>query len=56
MAATSFTKADVRRAVEGATEAGFVIGTVEVTKDGTIRILPPKPERSNVDDQKPEPW
>ncbi len=34
----SFKKADVARAISAVTKAGFVAGSVEVTKDGTIRI------------------
>ena len=33
-----FNKADVARAVSGAAKAGFVAGSIEVTRDGTIRI------------------
>jgi hypothetical protein len=33
-----FKKADVARAVAAVAKAGFVAGSVEVTKDGTIRI------------------
>ncbi|MBO6758304.1 MAG: hypothetical protein JJ902_18355 [Roseibium sp.] len=32
------TQADVQRAIRGAMKAGLVIGTVEVTSDGTVRI------------------
>jgi len=31
-------KADVARVISAATKAGFVAGSIEVTKDGTIRI------------------
>ena len=34
----SFKKADVARAISAAAKAGFVAGSVEVTRDGTIRI------------------
>lgn len=40
MARSTFTEADVRRAVKGALVAGLRIGAVEVLRDGTIRILP----------------
>ncbi len=39
-----FRQIDVKRAVAGAQAAGVVIGAVEITKDGTIRILTGKPE------------
>lgn len=39
MAATAFTKAQVERAVSGVIAAGVPVGAIEVTKDGTIRIL-----------------
>ncbi|WP_160116024.1 hypothetical protein [Candidatus Halocynthiibacter alkanivorans] len=42
MSSTRFTKAQVTRAISGAQDAGFEVGVVEVTKDGTIRILPPQ--------------
>lgn len=56
MASTPFTKADVSRAVAGAKEAGFEIGSIEVKKDGTIRILPPMDDIGKSDTPKPEPW
>jgi len=34
----AFKKSDVARAISAATQAGFVAGSIEVTKDGTIRI------------------
>jgi hypothetical protein len=34
----TFKKADVARAISTAAKAGFVAGSIEVTKDGTIRI------------------
>lgn len=33
-----FKKADMARALSAAAKAGIVVGSVEVTKDGTIRI------------------
>lgn len=36
----SFTQSDVRRAIAGARKAGFEPGAVEITRDGTIRLLP----------------
>lgn len=33
-----FKKTDVARVISAATNAGFVAGSVEVTKDGTIRL------------------
>lgn len=40
----SFRQIDVKRAVQGAQAAGLAIGAVEITSDGTIRILTGKPE------------
>lgn len=37
---TAPTELQVRRAVKGALSAGFVVGAVEISPDGTIRILP----------------
>lgn len=37
---SSFTQTDVRRAIAGARKAGFEPGAVEITRDGTIRLLP----------------
>jgi hypothetical protein len=36
----TFTQSDVRRAIAGARRAGFEPGAVEITRDGTIRLLP----------------
>ncbi len=36
---SSFRQADVERAVKGARNAGLDVGSVEVTPDGTIRIV-----------------
>lgn len=36
----AFTQTDVRRAIAGARQAGLEPGAVEITRDGTIRILP----------------
>lgn len=36
----TFTKTQVRRAVEGALAAGIAVGAVEISPDGTIRIVP----------------
>jgi hypothetical protein len=36
--ASHFTKADMKRMLEAAREAGFEIGAFEVKPDGTIRI------------------
>ena len=40
MPAATLTQAQIKRAVKGALEAGFAVGAVEITKDGTIRLLP----------------
>jgi len=37
---TSTGKAHMRRTIEAAEAAGIKIGQIEVTKDGTIRIVP----------------
>lgn len=55
MAASTFTEAQIRRAVKGAIDAGLPVGAVEVLKDGTIRILPTEPKPAT-DKRKPEPW
>lgn len=47
------TQAQIKRAVKGALDAGLPVGCVEVTADGTIRLLPsaPKPDvKSEVDE------
>jgi len=49
----SATQAEIKRAIEGARKAGFPIGTIEITKDGTIRIITPdeaKPKAPPVED------
>lgn len=56
MATISFTQAQIRRVVKGAMDAGLPIGSIEVSKDGTIRILPPEPKPSATDKRKPEAW
>lgn len=55
MAASTFTEAQIRRAVKGAMDAGLPVGAVEVSQDGTIRILP-APPKPTTDKRKPEPW
>lgn len=39
MGKAAFTKAAIVRAMEAVKEAGFEVGTVEITADGTIRVL-----------------
>lgn len=56
MAATTFTEAQVRRAVKGAIAAGIRIGEVQVDPNGTIRILPATSEKPQADDREPKPW
>jgi len=34
----TFTKATIRRAVEGVTEAGYGVRTVEIDREGRIRV------------------
>ena len=36
---STFRQADVERAVKAARKAGVPVGVVEVTKDGTIRVI-----------------
>ena len=36
---STFRQADVERAVKAALSAGLVVGTVEVTQSGTIRVI-----------------
>ena len=55
MAASTFTEAQIRRAVKGEMDAGLPVGAVEVSQDGTIRILPAPPKPAT-DKRKPEPW
>lgn len=56
MTATRFTEAQVRRAVKGATDAGWPVGEVRVEPDGTIRLLPPVKESLQPDGRTPQPW
>lgn len=37
--ASLFTQADVERAVKAARNAGMDVGALEITKDGTIRVI-----------------
>lgn len=37
--ASLFTQADVERAVKAARNAGMEVGALEITKDGTIRVI-----------------
>lgn len=56
MPVTTFTEAQVRRAVKGALAGGLKIGEVKIDPDGTIRILPAAPEKTQPDDREPKPW
>lgn len=57
MAATTFTEAQVRRAIKGAQAAGLLIGAVEISKSGAIRIIPQFDKAGRaVNDAKPESW
>lgn len=38
-AASHFRQSDVERAVKAACNAGLEVGGVEITKDGTIRVM-----------------
>jgi hypothetical protein len=52
--AATFTEVDVRRAIRAAGKAGFVVRTIEITKEGTIRLLQTEPpEQSTVDETEP---
>lgn len=53
---TAPTEAQVRRVVKGAMAAGFPVGSVEVTTDGTIRILPAEAKPVKAETRKPEAW
>ncbi|MBL3569874.1 MULTISPECIES: hypothetical protein [Rhodovulum] len=56
MTATRFTEAQVRRAVKGATDAGWTVGEVRVEPDGTIRLLPVAKESPQPDERTPQAW
>lgn len=57
MTATAFTQAQITRAVTGVRKAGLPIGAVEVTPDGSIRILTTAETESRpADPREPEPW
>ncbi|WP_456390437.1 hypothetical protein [Profundibacter sp.] len=56
MPAVSFTQAEIRRAVKGVIDGGMTIGSVEIMKDGTIRILPITKEKAQPDQREPEKW
>lgn len=56
MTKAAVTEAAIRRAVRGAINAGLPVGAVEVSRDGTIRILPKAPEPAKTDKREPEPW
>jgi hypothetical protein len=56
MAKTAFTEADVRRAIKGAIDGGLQVGSVEVLRDGTIRILPTITVPKQTPLPKPKDW
>lgn len=56
MSKARFTQADVNRAVAGASKAGMTISGVEITKDGTIRLLAPNLKPDQADERKPKEW
>ena len=56
MTKTRFTEADVSRAVSGAVKAGLPVASVEITRDGTIRLLATNPKPEQGDDRKPLEW
>jgi hypothetical protein len=53
---SAFTQTDVARAVKGAREAGLVVGTVEVTPDGTIRVTVGADHREPANDLPFDSW
>ena len=46
-----FKQADVKRVLRGANDAGLVVGSIEVTSDGTIRLV-----FGNDKEDKPSSW
>ena len=52
MKLNSPTRAEIERAVSAVKRAGVAVGVVEITRDGTIRVLPAIEE----DTRKPEQW
>jgi predicted phage tail protein len=56
MSKARFTQADVSRAVAGAVKAGLAVSGVEITSDGTIRLLAPKSKPDQADERKPKEW
>lgn len=55
MPAAPFTKAQVRRAIEGAKDGGLVIKGVEITRDKIV-ILSEEPKETQHDPRKPKSW
>lgn len=52
--AATFTEVDVRRAIRAAVKAGFAVRSIEITRDGTIRLLQTEPtEQMAVDETEP---
>ncbi|WP_298965128.1 hypothetical protein [uncultured Roseibium sp.] len=48
-AAQTFKKSDVERAIKAANDAGFPVDSVEITKEGTIRLLTKRDEKVEPD-------
>ena len=48
--AATFREADVRRAIKAAEGAGLSVSSVEVTRDGTIRVLTGSAQSAPVDE------
>lgn len=51
----NFTQAEIARAVAGAIKGGFAVQSVEIHKDGTIKLLPKETEPDNAEEQ-PKEW
>ncbi len=57
MAATRFTKAEFKRAVEAAQASGLTVSAVEIMPDGTIKIQCPVDEKAESDQgRRPKEW
>lgn len=56
MVKSRFTQADVSRAVAGAVKAGMTVSGVEITSDGTIRLIAPHAKPDQADERKPKEW
>ncbi len=52
------TQAEIERAIRSATKAEFILGAVEIRRDGTIRLvagnMAPSPARPHIDSEDPD--